>query len=436
MRNSDIVKEALSNTRRNKTRTGLTILAVFIGAFTLSLTNSIGAGVSTYIDGQLGQIGQGNLMSVSKPADTGSKVDGPPRYEENGSTAQDAALSGIAGAAGFATSILTDEDLEKIAEIKNVLRLEPTIIAQPDFIMGPNGDKFIVTPNIAAAVMTPDLVAGKPFTEGTEEYEIILPDSFVKHLGFNSASEAVGSKVVFGAKDVLKNKYEIEATIVGINNKSLFGDSVSMNRALSSEILRVMKIGIPEEHNTNSYISAILFTPDSITETEVAQLKKDIEAAGFRAQTISDQIGSIQAVIDGIVGVLNAFAIIALIAAGFGIVNTLLMSVQERTREIGLMKAMGMPSRKIYGLFSTEAILIGAIGTALGVLVAVGVGALVNVVLEDTILADLPGLSLSLFTAADIAIVFGIVLAISFLAGTIPSAAAARKNPIDALRYE
>ena len=105
-----------------------------------------------------------------------------------------------------------------------------------------------------------------------------------------------------------------------------------------------------------------------------------------------------KSVIDGIVLVLNAFAVIALIAAGFGIVNTLFMSVQERTREIGLMKAMGMASGRVFGLFSLEAVFIGFLGSAIGVLGRDRAsGQLVNGVLPGTCWSDLPGLTLIAF---------------------------------------
>ena len=76
--------------------------------------------------------------------------------------------------------------------------------------------------------------------------------------------------------------------------------------------------------------------------------------------------------------VLNGFAVIALIAAGIGIVNTLFMAVQERTREVGLMKAMGMSSGRVFSLFSLEAVVIGLIGSAIGRAGAIGVGQVVN----------------------------------------------------------
>jgi putative ABC transport system permease protein len=119
-----------------------------------------------------------------------------------------------------------------------------------------------------------------------------------------------------------------------------------------------------------------------------------------------------------------------------GIVNTLLMSVQERTREIGLMKAMGMSGGKIYALFSTEAVFIGFLGSAMGALVAIGVGSAISNVLSETLLSDLQGLDVLKFAPASVAGIVLVVMLIAFLAGTLPARRASKQNPIDALRYE
>ena len=140
--------------------------------------------------------------------------------------------------------------------------------------------------------------------------------------------------------------------------------------------------------------------------------------------------------IDGIVLVLNAFAIIALLPAGFGIVNTLYMSVQERTREIGLMKAMGMGSGRVFSLFSLEAIVLGFLGSTLGVLVAMATGSLVSSALANSLLSGLPGLTLIAFDPISIALIIGLVTAIGFVAGTLPAARAANADPVNSLRYE
>jgi putative ABC transport system permease protein len=134
--------------------------------------------------------------------------------------------------------------------------------------------------------------------------------------------------------------------------------------------------------------------------------------------------------------VLNAFAIIALLAASFGIVNTLFISVQERTREIGLVKAMGMGSGKVFGLFSLEAVFIGFLGSAIGVGIGMIAGTTISSVLSGALLADLPGLTIIAFDPLSIAGIILIVMGIAFLAGTLPAARAAKADPVESLRYE
>ncbi len=182
-------------------------------------------------------------------------------------------------------------------------------------------------------------------------------------------------------------------------------------------------------------LATATFDPE-LAPQQIDRLKADLADQGFTAQTVADQLGAFQAVINGIIGVLNAFAVIALIAAGFGIINTLLMSVQERTREIGLMKAMGMSRGRIYTLFSAEAVFIGFLGSAIGALIAIGLGTPISSALADTLLSDLPGLQIMQFAPGSIVSIIGVVMLIAFLAGTLPAARAARQNPIEALRYE
>jgi putative ABC transport system permease protein len=137
-----------------------------------------------------------------------------------------------------------------------------------------------------------------------------------------------------------------------------------------------------------------------------------------------------------IIVVFDMFGVIALLAASFGIVNTLLMSIQERTKEIGLMKALGMSPRRIFTLFSIEAILIGFWGSVLGVGFAALLGKVVNTIGQHGFLKDFTGLSLLTFPLTTIIVVVIGIMLIAFLAGTLPAIRASKKDPIEALRYE
>ncbi|HEU5186968.1 MAG TPA: FtsX-like permease family protein, partial [Candidatus Saccharimonadales bacterium] len=128
--------------------------------------------------------------------------------------------------------------------------------------------------------------------------------------------------------------------------------------------------------------------------------------------------------------------IIALVAASFGIINTLLMSVYERTQEIGLMKALGMHRAKVFGLFAIEAALVGFWGSLVAVLAAWGASLLVNNWASASFLKDFEGFVLLAVTPGGAAGVMLLIMALAFVAGTLPAIKASRLNPIEALRSE
>ncbi len=144
----------------------------------------------------------------------------------------------------------------------------------------------------------------------------------------------------------------------------------------------------------------------------------------------------IRNVINAITGALILFGAIALLAASFGIINTLYMSVQERTREIGLLKAMGMSNGRVFRIFSLEAIMIGFWGSLLGLGAAMLAGKAINAYATENFLQGLDGFSLTIFTPLNGLIVCLTIMVIAFIAGALPSRHAAKQDPIEALRYE
>ena len=133
---------------------------------------------------------------------------------------------------------------------------------------------------------------------------------------------------------------------------------------------------------------------------------------------------------------MSLVAFIALLAASFGIINTLVIAVLERTKEIGLQKALGMGRGKIFAVFSLESVLIGFWGALLGIVGGIIVGLVANQVLMRAYAASFEGYTLFVFTVPSIILVMLIVCSIAFVAGVMPAIRASRLNPIESLRYE
>lgn len=427
----DITKTAVGNTFRSKTRTTLTVLAIFIGAFTLTITSAIGTGISSYIDNQIASFAAADALSIMKASDaTPVSQSGPAPYDP-----ESAVVGGRFEGDGseFASGILTAADVETIAGVDGVLEVHPILHVNPLYIEYDGNGKYELTINANIRMITPDLAAGSPMSEAGNH--VLLTTAYLESVGFADAESAVGQPVTIGIADQSGEIHELGATISGVQNETLFDSGIGLNQTLSDALREAQAIGSPADTEVGFFVATARFDP-GIGEEALSALKADLAELGYNAMTTADQIGIFQAVIGGIIGVLNAFAVIALIAAGFGIINTLLMSVQERTREIGLMKAMGMGGGRIYSLFSVEAVFIGFLGSVIGALAAMGVGAVANVILAETVIADLEGLEVLIFAPIPMLAVVLLVMGIAFLAGTIPARRAARQNPITALRYE
>ncbi|MFD5863681.1 ABC transporter permease [Agromyces sp. NPDC127015] len=433
MKALDLIGSAVSNTFRSKTRTILTILSIFIGAFTLAITSGLGTGINNYIDDTVSGVGASDAMTVTKTTENaGDPLAGggePAEYDP------DAVSAGIPG---MTVTALTPDDIETIEGIDGVLSVDAQRNINPDFIQFDDGTQYVASVGALVAGQTTVLADGSAPDDDATEYEVALPQAYVEPLGFDSDADAIGQTVTIAITDAVRTQHTIDATVVGVTEEALAsptGSSILINTALTDTLFDAQSTGIPADEADRYSSATVWFDPDASAD-DIEALKERLADAGFTGTTIDDQLGTITTVIDGIVLVLNAFAIIALLAAAFGIVNTLYMSVQERTREIGLMKAMGMGSGKVFGLFSLEATFIGFLGSAIGAVIAIAAGTGLSSVLSQTLLADLPGLTLIAFDPASIVGIILLVMAIAFLAGTLPAARAAKADPVDSLRYE
>ena len=434
MKTTDLISTAFSNTFRSKTRTILTVLAIFVGAFTLTLTNGLGTGINGFIDSTVSSIGASNVLTVSKTSTSDATSTDPQKYDPD-AIASAQTSPGRPGASS-SVSALTDDDITAIGQIDGVESVSPVRSATIDYVQYDGGDRYVASAGGIIGGQTPQLSVGVAPDNTADALEVALPSALVAPLGFSDDGDAVGKTVTIAVTDPLRTQHLVEATVTGVTQEAFTtATALTTNTALQDALFTAQNTGVPQDE-LDRYATASVSVSSSATAAEIDAVKSSLSDAGYTGRTVADQLGTFQAVINGIVLVLNAFAVIALLAASFGIVNTLLMSVQERTREIGLMKAMGTGSGRVFSLFSLEAVVLGLLGSVLGAVVAIAVGVPVSAALTRTLFSDLPGLQLIAFDPVSIVVTSLVIMGIAFLAGSLPAARAARADPVESLRYE
>lgn len=431
MNTSTLVATAVGNSLRSASRTALTSAAIVIGAFTLTLTTGAGAGVSSYIDTTVDALGADDVLTVTHTPEGG---DGPQRYDA-GTTLTTNEAAGPPGSSSTVEAV-TEDDLRELRDVEGVLTAEPALAVSADYISHDDGRPYLLQVEGLTTGTTLQLIAGEQLDNDSSTRQIALPESYLDPLDLEDAEAAIDEEVTLAVTDADGEQTTLTATIAAVTEPGLGGtEAATANTTLTQALYDRQGVGLSTEEK-ESYPSATVTFDTTSTEAEVTELKDQLADLGYDAQTVDDQIGAFKSVIDTVVLILNGFAVIALLAAGLGIVNTLLMSVKERTREIGLMKAMGLGSGRIFSLFSLEAAFIGLIGSVVGVGLAVVVGTIANAVLAGGPLANLPGLTLLVFSPASIGGIIVLILAIALAAGAVPALRAARQDPIDSLRYE
>lgn len=426
MRIWDVIKTANSNLGKSKLRTLLTISAVFIGALTLMLTTGVGSGLEAYVDKQVNSVGAKDILIIrirneNMPINSSST---PKEYDPD-----------FKPQGQFSQPLLTDNDINKIKNTAGIIEVTPVYGIQAQYVT--TGDKkFQANLSQTAKGVNQPLVAGRLVDIESTTYEITIPKEFVSALGFKNNEDAVGKVATFGFKDAREQYFEMNANIVGVQETSIINSNkITSNVTFMKSAFDKAYAGIPDSQR-NKYPIANARFDKSKNEKEIKAIQDDLKNQGYTATTLNDILGIVTNIISAITTFLNIFAGIALIAATFGIINTLLMAVQERTKEIGLMKALGMSKMKIFTLFSIEAVSIGFWGGIIALGIANILGRIGSKFASESLFKDFPGLELFSFPALSMIGIILVIMIIAFLAGALPARRASKLDPIEALRYE
>ena len=391
----DLLKTSFRSLMSNKTRTFLTMLGIIIGVFAVISLISIGQGIQNYVTGQFGKLGS-NLIFV-----TPGKLN----------------LRGDPGA-NFNSNKLDEKHLRLIENYAS------------DYVIN----------------VTPILEIGKTVSYKNKTYYTELQAT--NELGYITYSVEIESGKYFSRSDVNSNS---RVAILGATAAlELFPNQDPIGKNIKVDDKSFEVIGLAKEkgssldrrvfipYTTAKHVfniekfSAIVMTSKSnenvdsaMKRVEIAILR-DLKEDQFTVISQKDLLSSFQSILSTITIGIGAIAAISLLVGGIGIMNIMLVTVTERTSEIGLRKAVGATPNNIAMQFLVEAmslsVLGGLIGMSLGILLALVVRTYFNF---D---AEVP--SWSIFLAFGFSVLIGVIF------GTYPAIKAAKKDPIEALRYE
>ena len=387
------------------------------------------------------------------------------------------------------TRILDDAAIAEIASIPGVAYVEPSI----SFTVYVRTNGQVLTqfaggtniPNSASRFQ--HFAAGKMIGSPTAD-EVVVTERFVRDFGFENPQDAIGKVVEFLEPPSDKKSEEDQAptNFFGIpleeeapnedNAASLVGHTFQIAGVLSAEVkegvgqggvrgmmpgariyvpLKIAREWTLEHRSTISevalelarqsgalsgdqhegYDAAVIRVTNPAQLSTVRQRLKELGFGSFSIVDELDQIRTVFLIVDSALGLLGG---ISLLVASFGIANTMIMSILERTREIGIMKAIGAEDREIKLIFFVEAAVIGLTGGIVGTLVAWGVDGIANrlayrFLLKPQGASFIDFFSLPPYLSAG-AILFALI--ISILAALYPAARAARIDPVRALRHD
>lgn len=426
MKTWDLVKTANRNLFRNKLRTFLTVVAIFVGAFTLTMTNGVGDGMRDYVESQVKNIDGDRVAMIRKKIDQpqgGTNSSAPAEYKEASKDSEEN------GEIDPETFLLTEAQMASVVQgIDGVKSITPRYSIQGEYIHVGDSKKYRLEMGMLSEGLIAKTEAG---TSITGPDQILLPVGLARELDPQIAN-LIGKPATIAYKSADGSLKTMLLQIVGVTTK---GFMTNMNSFVGADTARRI---YDEQYRSQDEKRYIGFTVqmDSNDPAKFEALKKQLDAKGFAAETVADARKRTYDAIGIFKTVMNLFAMVALLAASFGIINTLVIAVLERTKEIGLQKALGMGRGKIFAIFSLESVFIGFWGAALGAGGAMLTGLVANQVLIRVYAESFEGFSLFAFKPLSIALIVLLVCGIAFLAGVMPAIRASRLNPIESLRYE
>jgi putative ABC transport system permease protein len=400
MRLSDLLGLALSRLGTGKLRTALTMLGIIIGVASVVALVSVAQGATKGISDQLQSLGT-NLISVS------------PGFTRTGATR---------GAIGSATT-LTLADASSLATLDGVEAIAPELTTNKLVVVGSQNEtaRIVGTTPGYLSVFAYQMWVGTFINQASVDHNLrvaAIGATTADNLGLTESS--IGSTIYVGG---------LPFELIGITQPK--GGTSSADDQVMIPLSTAHELFVGSNSVSAIGLSA---TSQDIIDTVSAEITSTLEQRhgitngvdDFTITTQSQLLGTVSSVSDVLTFLLAGIASISLLVGGIGIMNIMLVSVRERTREIGIRKAIGARGRDILSQFLVEALALSLAGGFIGI----GVG-----VVASFAIGTYAGWGF-VFSPVTVLVAVGFSLIVGIVFGVWPASQAARLDPVVALRYE
>ncbi len=399
-------KIALTNLKATKVRTMLTILGIVIGVSSVTVVFALGEGAKNMVRGQVQALGE-NMLTV-RP--------GKAIRDANGKVTSYNFL------AALSASTLTEHDVQTVAKTPGVGLAAPLMLVTGSVSSRDKGSQgtIVATDPDAAKVLDLDIRAGAFIDAESPRGTVVL--------GNDLATALLGSDVAIGQSVTIRGQ---PFTVSGILKH--FESSASVSNVF--DLNQVAFVQMDDGKAFNQGIAQIQQINIRATDTGAAKqtsqavfnalLQNHGGEEDFSVLRPEETVQLTDSVFKTLTTFTSAVASISIVVGGVGIMNIMLVSVTERTREIGIRKAVGATNTQILSQFLIEALLMTIVGGVLGIMFGY-----VLAYLAGTFLGFMPGITWHI-----VGVALGVSVCTGLLFGAWPAFKAARKDPIEALRY-